>query len=151
MKNLCTVFHIGYTILHCHQIYTRALISHILDNTYYFVLFFILKIKAIFVSVKWTMRFLKYALLSYTMTPTNLSQHKNKHVVRDQVRSLKHTFICNTAYINQSVEDLESKDLDLSSSCPTVCMILENFLNFSEFQLPYLQNENDNSMFFVGL
>lgn len=73
-----------------------------------------------------------------TLTPTNLNQHKNKHVVRDQMRSLKHTFICNMAYVSQSVEDLESKDLDLSSSRPTVCMILENFLNFSELQLPHL-------------
>ena len=87
---------------------------------------------------KWTMRCLKYALLSYTMTPTSVNQHKNKHAVRDRERSPQDTFICNTAYVSQSVEGLEPKDLDLRSSCLTVCMILENFLNFSEFQLPYL-------------
>lgn len=81
-----------------------------------------------------------YGMFSYIMVPTNPNQHKIKHVVRDQVSGLMHKFICNTAYIykRQSVEDLESKDLVLGNSCPIVCMILENFLNFSEFQLPYL-------------
>lgn len=80
-----------------------------------------------------------YGMFSYIMVPTNLNQHKIKHVVRDQVSGLMHKFIWNTAYIckRQSVEDLELKDLLLSSSCRIVCMILENFLNFSEFQLPY--------------
>jgi hypothetical protein len=43
------------------------------------------------------------SILLCIIVPTNLNQHKNKHVVRDHVTDLKHTTIRNAAYIRQSV------------------------------------------------